>query len=174
MKKLTCLSLCLVFLGPVAPSLLAAPGMQKVEYLSDSIAKKEGKYIRLLGASSWVLSAPSLALVTDDVMIVFQELKLKNRKRVKVAIAYINGDEILVKHVRGRYIASTGYLTAVVKVLGDGALLKLADGSILSVPQYDQYDTGWWLPPYKALLSASKMYLWNLKKGKRVWVEPTD
>ena len=55
---------------------------------------------------------------------------------------------------------------------GEGSVLKLADGSTLSVPEYDQYDTGWWLPPYKALLTSNGMYLWNLKEGKNVWVNP--
>ena len=153
--------------------LFAAPVLQSVEYLYDSIAEKEGNYIRLLGGSSWVLSSPSLALVTDDIIIVFQEVKLKNKKRVKIAVAYTSDEEILVKHVGGRYVRENGYLTTVIEALGDGAVLKLADGSFLSVPEYDQFDTGWWLTPYRALLTANKMYLWNLNKGKRVWVRPT-
>ena len=155
-----------------AADLYAGSGMQKVEYLSDSIAEKEGKYIRLLGGSSWLLSSPTLALVTDDVLIVFQEVELKDKKKVQIAVAYIEGDEVVAKHVDGQYVTQTGYLTTVVEALGDGAVLKLADGTLLSIPQYDRYDTGWWLPPYKALLTGNKMYLWNLKKGKRVWVNP--
>ncbi len=155
-----------------ATVVLAAPGTQKVEYLSDSIAEKEGKYIRLLGGSQWVLSSSTLALVTDDIIIVFQNVELKDKTIVKLAVAYVDGDEIVARHVGGQYISQTGYLTTVVEALGDGAVLRLADGSLLSVPEYDQYDTGWWLPPYKALLTGNKMYLWNLKKGKRVWVNP--
>lgn len=151
---------------------LGAPGMQRVEYLSDSIAQKQGKYIRLLGGSEWVLSSSTLALVTDDIIIVFREVGLKDRTRAKVAVAYVDGDEHVAKHVGGKYVSQTGYLTTVVEGLGDGAILKLADGSLLSIPQYDRYHTGWWLPPYKALLTANKMYLWNLEKGKRVWVKP--
>lgn len=151
---------------------LAAPGMQKVEYLADSIAQKQGKYIRLLGGSQWVLSSSTLALLADDIIIVFQDVVLKDKTRVKLAIAYIDGDEIIARHVGGQYITQTGYLTTVVEALGDGAVLRLADGSLLSVPRYDQYYTRWWLPPYKALLTGNKMYLWNLKKGKRVWVNP--
>lgn len=174
MKRCACLVVCVATLGLSGSDLLAAPGMQKVEYLTDSIAEKEGKYIRLLGGSSWVLSSPSLSLVTDDIIIVFRELELKSKKRVKVAVAYVDGDEIPVGHVKGKYVLSTGYLTTVVEAMGDGAVLKLADASILTVPEYDQFDTGWWLPPYKALLTSSKMYLWNLKKVKRVWVNPKD
>lgn len=172
MKRYAYLVLCMAILGLSGSDLLAAFEMQKVEYLTGSIFEKEGKYIRLLGGSSWILSSPSLALVTYDVIIVFRELKLKNKKGVKVAIAYVDGDEIPVKHVKGKYVLSTGYLTTVVEAMGNGAVLKLADGSIFTVPKYDQFDTGWWLPPYKALLTSSKMCLWNLKKGKRVWVKP--
>ena len=145
---------------------------QKVEYIADSIAEKTGKYIRLLGGSSWVLTLPTLALVTDDIIIVFQELELKDNKKAQIAVAYVDGDEIIVKHVGGSYVSQSGYLTTVLEVLGEGAVLKLADGSYVSVPEYDQYDTGWWLPPYKALMTSNKMYLYNLKKGKRVWINP--
>lgn len=155
-----------------AADLYAGLGMQKVEYLSDSIAEKNGKYIRLLGGSSWLLSFPTLALVTDQVLIVFQEVELNDKKNVQIAVAYIAGNEVYAKHVDGQYITQTGYLTTVVEALDDGAVLKLADGTLLSIPQYDRYDTGWWLPPYEALLTGNGMYLWNLKKGKRIWVNP--
>ena len=171
MKKTQGFALALL-LSLLASESLAASGMKKVEYLSDSIAEKEGKYIRLLGGSQWVLSSSTLALVTDDIIIVFQEVEVKDKTKVKLAVAYVDGDEIVAKHVGGQYVSQTGYLTTVVEALGDGAVLKLADGSLLSIPEYDQYDTRWWLPPYKALLTGNKMYLWNLKKGKRVWVNP--
>ena len=171
MKRTQGFALALL-LSLLASGSLAAPGLQKVEYLSDSIAEKEGKYIRLLGGSQWVLSSSTLALVTDDIIIVFQEVEVKDKTKMKMAVAYVDGDEIVAKYVGGQNVSQTGYLTTVVEALEDGALLKLADGSLLSIPKYDQYNTGWWLPPYKALLTGNKMYLWNLKKGKRVWVNP--
>jgi len=155
-----------------AADLSAGFDMQKVEYLSDSIAEKDGKYIRLLGGSSWLLSSPTLALVTNDVLIVFQEVELNDKKNVQIAVAYIAGNEVVAKHVDGHYVTQTGYLTTVVEALRDGAVLKLDDGTLLSIPQYDRFDTRWWLPPYKALLTGNRMYLWNLKNGKRVWVNP--
>ena len=171
MKTIKTVGICLL-LTIFATTVLAGSGMQKVEYLSDSIAEKEGKYIRLLGGSQWVLSSSTLALVTDDIIIVFQDIELKDKTMAKVAVAYVDGDEIVVKHIGGKFVAENGYLTTVVEALGDGAVLKLANGSLLTIPEYDQYDTGWWLPPYKALLTGNMMYLWNLKKGKRVWVNP--
>lgn len=163
---------CMFLLVLLGKGVLSGQGLQKVEYLADSIIEKEGKYIRLLFGSSWILSLPSLALIMEDVIIVFQEIELKNKKRVKVAVAYIDGDEILVRHVGGEYITQTGYLTTVVEAFGEGAVLKLANGLLLSVPEYDQYYTGWWLPPYKALLTGNMLYLYNLEKGKKVWVSP--
>ena len=161
-------TLALFFLGLNA---FADSEIQKVEYLSNSIMVKEGKYIRLLGGSYWILTLPSLALVTDDVIIVLQDVVLEDSTKVKIAVFYIDGYEILAKHVDGQYVTKSGYLTTVIQSLGDGAVLKLADGSLLSIPKYDQFYTGWWLPPYKVLLTNDKMYLYNLKKGKRVWSE---
>ncbi|MBM3451322.1 MAG: hypothetical protein FJX78_10180 [Armatimonadetes bacterium] len=150
---------------------VAAQGLERVEYFTDSIAQKDDEYVRLLGGSSWVLSTFSTALVTDDIIIVFRDITHQGQK-VKLAVAYLDGGEIPVRHVRGAYTTSSGYLTSVVEALGEGAVLRLADGSLLSVPSYDRYDTGWWLPPYRALLTSSRLYLYNLKKGKRVWVSP--
>ena len=64
---------------------------------------------------------------------------------VKVAVAYLDNEEIAVRHVSGAYITKTGFLTRVVEVIAEGAILELADGSLLSVPEYDRYDTGWFL-----------------------------
>jgi len=118
-------------------------GLEKVEYLTDSIFQKEGRHIRLLGGSSWVLNFPSLALVTEDIIIVFQEMELGNNGHINIAVAYLDGDEIPVRHVGGTYVTQTGYLTTVVRTLGDGAVLVLSDGSFLSVPKYDQFHTSW-------------------------------
>ena len=141
----------------------AEQDMQRVDYLSDSIAEKEGKYIRLLGGSQWVLSSSTLALVTDDIIIV-----LKTYGSEKSGVAYVDGDELTAKHIGGQIFSQTGYLTTVIESLGDGAVLKMADASLVSVPMYDQYHSRYWLAPYKALISSSKTHLWNLKKGKRI------
>lgn len=150
------------------------PEKERVEYLADSIIEKEGRYIRLLGGSSWILSGSSLALVMDDVIIVFQELELEKGRRVRASTAYLDGEEIAVKHVGGTYATATGYLTTVVETLAEGAVLKLDDGTLLTIPEYDRFDTGWWLPPYKALLTGNHLYLYNLKKVKKVWVNGVE
>lgn len=171
MQRIRNLALALP-LALFANGALAASGMQTVEYLTDSIAEKKGKYIRLLGGSQWVLASATLALVADDIIIVFHDIELKDKTKVKLPVAYVDGDEIVATHVGGRYVPEIGYFTMVVEAFRDGAVLKLADGSFLSMPEYDRFDTGWWLPPYKALLTGNQMYLWNLGKGKRIWVDP--
>ncbi len=158
----------LVMLGPTA----GAQTFESVEFFTDSIIEKRDSHIRLLGGSSWLLSEPSLALVTGDVLIVFRTVVLRDGTRAKVATAYFDGEEIDVRRVGGAYATQTGYLTRVVKTHAGGAVLELANGTLLSVPEYDRFYTGWWLPPYKALLTGSKLHLYNLEKMKRVWVSP--
>jgi hypothetical protein len=141
-----------------------------VEYFTDSIVQKEGEYIKLLGGSSWVLTSPSLAMAIDDVVIVFKNIPTSNNKKLKVPIFYHDGEQIVAEHIKGSYVKESGVLVTVVNQYGEGAKLKLDDGSILSISEYDRYDTGWWLPPYPALITANGLYMWNLTKGKRVWV----
>jgi hypothetical protein len=119
-----------------------------------------------------VLSSPTHALLVDNIIIVFQDTAAKGSTAGRAAVAYVGGDEIPAVHVGGKFRSEPGHLTTVVGALNDGALLRLADGSMLSVPEYDRYDTGWWLHPYRALLTRNKMHLWNLKKGKRIWIDP--
>ena len=167
-RRILILAAAGALLMPVASK---AQRLETVEYFADSIIEKGDQYIRLLGGSSWVLSTFSTALVMDDVIIVFRDVNYEGRK-LRMAVAYLDGDEISVRHVRGPYTKSTGYLTIVVEALGKGAILRLADGSLLSVPDYDRFDTGWWLPPYSALITSNRLYLYNLKEGKRVWISP--
>jgi len=84
------------------------------------------------------------------------------------AVAYIGDEEVSAEHIGGPLVTQPGYLTSVVGAMDNGAVLRLADGSTVSIPQYDQYNTRYWLPPYRALVTGNRTYLWNLKKGKRV------
>jgi len=125
--------------------------------------RNEDGLIRLLGGSTWQLQSPSLALVTDDIVIVL--LTDTN------GIAFLNKEEIPVAHRGGAFHAQTGYFGQVVRAARDGSTLQLNDGSMWSVPHYDQYDTGWWLPPYKVIVTASGLDMINLKENKKVWVK---
>jgi hypothetical protein len=145
--------------------------LQRVDYLAESILDVDDDVIRLEGGSAWLLMGPSLVLPLEDVIIVIRTVPVSGRA-VQLATAYIDGDEIPVRHLRGSVFTSAGYLSRVVEEIGDGAVLRLADGSLLSVPDYDRFNTGWWLPPYPVLLTGNRAYLYNLRNAKRVWVSP--
>jgi hypothetical protein len=160
-----------VFLTAFTPT-VEGQTFERVKFFTDSVWEKSGTYMRLVGGSSWLLVEPSLALPTDDVIIVFRMVLLRGGTQVMVTTAYFDGEETTVRHVGGKVVVAPGYLTRVIRVHGDGAVLELANGMLLSVPEYDRYHTGWWLPPYKALLTGNMLYLYNLKNLKRVWVTP--
>ena len=165
MKKI----IAILFSVFIASSSLFA--IEKVEYIADSIMQKDGNYIKLLRGSSWELTSMSLSLVTDDVIIIFHQYVNKKGKQSVLPIFYHDGEEIALRYISGSILSEAGYLTTIIEQLGEGAVLRTNDGTTLSIPQYDRYDTVWWLPPYKALITANQMYLWNLKKGKIVWID---
>jgi hypothetical protein len=165
MKKIL---MILLYLSIISNSLLA---FEKVEYLADSIIQKDGNYIKLMGGTTWELTSMSLSLVTDDVIIIFHQYVNKKGEQSVLPIFYHDGEEIAIRYISGSLLPESGYLTTIIQQLGEGAILKTNDGTILSIPQFDRYYTGWWLPPYKALVTGNQMYLWNLKKGKRVWID---
>jgi len=136
---------------------------QVVNYLQDSIVQKDDKYIKLLGGSSWELNIPSLALPTDDVIIVFYQ----HNKSI-IPIYYYEDEEILAHYIEGSLIANTGYVTTVMQVFKEGAILKTMDGYFLYIPQYYRYYTNFWLPPYKILIDSSQQFFWNLNKIKKI------
>ena len=94
-----------------------------------------------------------------------------NGQRVPAAWLFAGGEEIPVKHVEGVYPRNPAYLTRVVGADG-GTNLRLADGSMVVVPNYDRLFVSRWTPPYKALLTGNRTYLYNLKQGRRVWIQP--
>ena len=156
------------FLAVTAPS---AQTMEKVEYFPDSIAEREEHIVRLTGGSSWLLASRTAAVAGADVIVVMRDVVV-NGEKVRAAWLYVGGEEIPARHVEGVYPTNPAYLTRVVAVEGQGATLRLADGTELSVPKYDRYYISRWVPPYKALLTGNRIYLYNLKEGRRVWVQP--
>ena len=164
-------------LAPIALVTLLTPGFaqaqptQRVDYVVDTITDIDDQVIKLLGGSVWISSTTALGLVTETVIIVARNISYQG-KTVPVTVAYVNGDQLIVRHVSGPLAVSRGTLTTVVESIADGAVLRLADGAFVKVPQYDRFDTGFWLPPYPALITSNGLYLYNLKKGKRVWLEP--
>jgi len=88
-----------------------------------------------------------------------------------VGVLIYSGQTVSVKRVDGIFLLQNGFLGNVVEEMGDGAILKTNDGSLWSIPQYDRYDTGYWLPPYPVLIFGNEQNLINLKKGKKVWIQ---
>ena len=140
---------------------------KKVSYISDAIYDISDDIIKLIDGSVWLLEGISIALPMSDIIIVLDET-------LQSGVAYTDGDELLVTHVKGDFIYNSGFLTTVIKEIGNGTLLQTEDGSYWEVPEYDRYDSGYWLPPYKVLITSNELYLINLKKGKKIWVTKTE
>ena len=155
-----------------AVAIASAQTMEKVAYFQDSIAEKGDRnhIIRLNGGSSWVLAEPTLAAVGTDVMVVTRDVVL-NGQRVKAAWFYVGGAEIPAKHVEGLYPMNAAFLTRVIGVEDQGTKLRLADGTQLLVAGNSKYNVNRWTPPYKALLTGNRVYLYNLKNGMQVLVQ---
>ena len=150
-------------------AVVAAQTMEKVDYFPDSIAEKDDLVVRLNGGSSWLLATRTSALAATDVMVVMRDVMV-NGERVSAAWLFIGGEEIPARHVEGVHPRNPANLTRVIGAEG-GTTLKLADGSEVTVPKYDSYAVSRWTPPYKALLTDNRLYLYNLKTGRRVWLQ---
>ena len=148
----------------------SAQTMEQVRYFTDSITEKEELVVRLSGGSSWVLAARTAATVAADVLIVMRDVTV-NGQRVRAAWLYHEGEEIPARHVEGVYPQNAAYLTRVISAEGQGETLRLADGTNFSVLKYERGRITRWVPPFKALLSSNRIYLYNLGEGKRVWVQ---
>ena len=148
----------------------AAQTMEKVDYFPDSIAEKDDHVVRLSGGSSWLLANRTTAVAAADVLVVMRDVVVDG-KRVPTAFLYVGGEEIPARHVEGVYPKNVAYLTRVVAA-EDGSALRLADGTVLNVQRMDRFAISRWTPPYKALLTENRIYLYNLKENRRVWVQP--
>lgn len=164
------MSVGVVMLTVCAGASASAQTMEKVDYFPDEIAEKEDHIVRLNGGSSWLLASRTSALVSADVLVVMRDIDV-NGQRVPAAWLFVGGEEIAVKHVEGVHPRNPAYLTRVVAADG-GTTLRLADGSTVVVPKYDRVSISRWTPPYKALLTSNRTYLYNLKLGRRVWLQP--
>ncbi len=109
---------------------LRAQRFEQVEYFSDSVLEADDGLLRLLGGSSWAVSTASTVLAAAAVVIVIRDVTLESRKG-RVAVAYVDGQELVVRYAGGSYAPSKGYLTSVVEAHRDGAVLELADGFTL-------------------------------------------
>jgi hypothetical protein len=134
-----------------------------VQFFTSSISEVNNEVLRMSNSSVWILERNYFGLAFQDVIGVM--IDQKN------AILYANDSSYRARLVRGQVLTSSGSTTSVIESKGSGAILKLSNGMLLEFDSYDRYDTGWWLPPYPVLLDESKMNMWNLNKGKKVWIK---
>jgi len=136
---------------------------RSVQFIHDTVLESTEDVITLLGGSKWSITSYAFLLPASKITIVLTDEKGSG-------IAYSQRTQFYVNHLSGLLQRKIGWLTEVVKSLGDGAFLQLEDGSLWEVPPYDQYDTGYWIPPYQVIVSSDELYMYCLNKGKRIWV----
>jgi hypothetical protein len=169
----------LFFLPIMLLSPFLSSGAEKVSFFQDTVSEIDDRVVKFLSGSTWLMEREIIAIPLDDGIIITPGLAPKYDKENIAAyiktlpkhgrLAY-QGNEVGVTLIEGVFILQDGFLAKVIASHGKGAVLELDDGSLWSIPEYDQYDSGWWLPPYPVLVYANEMYLINLKKGKKIWV----
>lgn len=138
-------------------------GFKKVQYFDGTIVDVNNDFIEFLDGSKWLTNYSTLLLPFTDVIIIYNIIE-------KTGVLYTDGNEISVKHIVGEILLKTGYLTKVIQEYGDGAILITEDGSKWEIPEYDRYDTGYWLPPYTVLITSNELFLYNLEELKKIWI----
>jgi len=144
-----------------APSNITTQG--NIQYFTDSVGEARGEVLRLIGGSLWKLDRSYYGITMEDLIGI--SIDQKN------ATFYIDGETYTGRLIKGSVITSSGTLTSVLQKMGDGTVLKLSNGMMLEFSSYDAYNTGWWLPPYPVLIDGGMMNMWNLNKGKKVWIQ---
>lgn len=149
----------------VATAAAQAPesGIRRVAYVQSSITDIRKDTVVLLDGSRWQTLSSAVLLPVSDVIIVADS---------GLSTLFTDGWDVPVRLISGTPPTLSGTLTRVVHATPDGAVLTLADGSMLDVPEYDRFQTSFWLPPYPALLTSGRLHLFNLKKVKGIWVSP--
>lgn len=169
----------LLFVAIVSFSPYVSFGAEKVSFFQDSVSEINGRVVKFLSGSTWLMEREIIALPLNDGIIITsgQAPKYdKNNIRAyikalpKHGIFVYQDNQVKVTFIDGAFMLQDGLLAKVIASHGKGAVLEMDDGSLWSIPDYDQYDSGWWLPPYPVIIYANEMYLVNLKKGKKIWV----
>lgn len=154
--------------------------LEKVSFFTDTVSEIDGKVIKMMSGSTWIMENEIIALPLNEAIILTSASAIKyDKNNIQ---KYINAlpkkgkliyqqNIVKVDLLGGMYLLQDGYLGKVVKSHGKGSVLQTEEGYMWSIPDYDQYDTGWWLPPYPVLIYGNEMYLVNLEKGKKVWIE---
>ena len=159
---------------------LNAEELKLISFSQDTVTEIDGRVLKFLTGSVWLLEREIIGIPMSEGTILcngsapkYEEGKIKEYIAAlpKSGILMYKGEVVEAKLISGSFVLQDGYLTTVVEEHGDGAVLETNDGSFWSIPSYDQYDTGYWLPPYPAIIFKNERYLINLKRGKKVWIE---
>jgi hypothetical protein len=175
MKKIS----ILLFVAIVYVGTSMSFGAEKVSFFQDSVLEIKGRVVKFLSGSTWLMEREIIALpLSDGIIITPGPAPRYDKNNIgayiqslpKHGILVYQGNVVNVTLIDGVFLLQDGLLATVIASHGKGAVLEMDDGSLWSIPDYDQYDTGWWLPPYPVLIYSNEMYLVNLKKGKKIWV----
>ncbi|MEI6318272.1 MAG: hypothetical protein WCS09_07150 [Pseudomonadota bacterium] len=138
------------------------PSAGSVQYFTTSISEVNGNTLRMMGGSVWRLNRNYFGLAFQDAIGIMSSQRN--------ALIYANDNVYNATLIQGAITTSSGNLRTVVEKMGDGTILKLDDGTLLEFSSYDRFDTGWWLTPYQVLIDGGGN-MWNLEKGKKVWIQ---
>lgn len=136
-------------------------------YTEGSIYETDENTFSLLGGSKWSKLSYAYLLPMSDIFIILTSGDGNG-------IAYYDGSEFNVKHLSGGLDYKRGKLNLVIESLGNGAILKMADNSLWEIDSYDQYDTGYLLPPYQVIITSDELYLINFEEGEKIWASQAN
>lgn len=151
----------------------AVRAAEVVTYCEDTILSTDDDSITLLGGSTWSTTGNTFLMLLEDVIII-QSSATIDGQLFEFHELYSDGNTIIVNKVTGECSNSIGRKAKVIRELNGGRTLILDDNTVLNFDSYDSFDTGFWLPPYEILITANELYMWNLRKGKRVWIQSVE
>ena len=102
------------------------------------------RVVKLLGGSTWLLDTESLLLPVQDVIVIFPEpdptagekdIKKRIKHLPKKGLFVVDGELVPATLIEGLFVRSNGTLLTVVESMGDGAVLRTDDGSLLACSQ---------------------------------------
>ena len=83
---------------------------------------------------------------------------------------FLDGREHSAQLLYGSFRTQSGTFDKVVEEIGDGAVLMLESGC--NMLRFRATTLSYWLLP--GLLTSLGQYMWNLKEGKKVWVNAVN
>jgi hypothetical protein len=159
---------------------VSAAELKSVSFFEDTVTDIDGRIVKFLTGSTWLLEKAPLSIPLGKGVMICDGPAPKYEKEKKgdymkalpqSGVFMYRGQVIAATLVSGVFLLNDGHLGQVVQSHGNGAVLETDDGSLWSIPGYDQYDAGYWLPPYPVIIFKSQLYLLNLKEGKKIWIE---